>query len=447
MKIALAGDAIITRPVSQLSDPRAAALFDVLRSADVAIMNCETVLHDFAGSDIFPAAEAGMVAMQSPTAIAEELGWLNAKLIGMANNHSLDYSYGGLASTHAALAAAGIACAGTGEELAKARAAAYVDTPEARIGLVSMSSSASKESRASEPFDGVRGRPGLNPLGYHFAADRKTIETLVELASSFGLWVAQITPDMWEINPPGLHNTITRYYVSEEPGCRMVLDELDVAGNLRSIRNAKANADLVVAHVHNHEWDTKSGSLRTPPDFMTKFARDAINAGADVVLAQGCHAPFRGIEIYEGKPIFYDPGDLFLMTSSITRYPREFYVRHSAGVTVPIEEALPVDGNRAMHAYANPLSPAGGYFGDWEPCGAVMVLDYQQGELANIELHPFSREPNCENPAAFPALLAGVPLKPATAHAHDILRKFADLSEPFGTSIKIEDGIGRIALQ
>jgi poly-gamma-glutamate capsule biosynthesis protein CapA/YwtB (metallophosphatase superfamily) len=446
MKLAIAGDAIITRPVSQLSDPRAAALFNVLRSADLAFMNCETVLHDNAGAGIFPAAEAGMVAMQSPTTVAAELAWLNARLLGMANNHSLDYSYGGLASTHAALAGAGIAYAGTGDDLAQARAAAYVDTPDARIGLVSTSCSASKESRASEPFDGVRGRPGLNPLGYHFAADRDTIDAVVKLASKFGLWVAQITPDMWEINPPGLHNTITRYYLSEEPGCRMVLDELDVAGNLRSIRNAKANADIVIVHVHNHEWDTESGSLRVPPAFMTKFARDAIDAGGDIVVAQGCHAPFRGIEIYKDKPIFYDPGDFFLMANTIARYPREFYVRHSVGVTVPIEEALPVDGNKAMHAYAKPLSPAGGYFGDWEPCGAIMVLDYQRGKLAGIELHPFTRDGIGGEPASFPALLAGVPIKPATAHAEDIVRKFADLSTPFGTGIRIENGIGHIAL-
>ena len=110
--------------------------------------------------------------------------WLNARLVGTANNHSLDYSYGGLASTHAALTNAGIVYAGTGDDLGQARGAAYVDTANARIGLVSMSCSASKESRASEPFDGVQARPGLNPLGYHFAADQKSIDEVVDLANA-----------------------------------------------------------------------------------------------------------------------------------------------------------------------------------------------------------------------------------------------------------------------
>lgn len=446
MKIAIAGDAIITRPVSQLTDPRATGILDVLRNADLAFLNCETVLHDYTGPGVFPSAESGLVAMRSPTTIAAELKWMNARLVGMANNHSLDYSYGGLASTHAALTAAGIAYAGTGENLSQARGAAYVDLAEARIALVSMSSSATKESRASDPFDGVQARPGLNPLGYHFEADQQTIDKMVELSSSFGLWVAQITPAMWEINPPGLHNTITRFYVSDQPGCRMVLDEDDVAANLRSIRNAKANADIVIVHVHNHEWDTVSGSLRVPPEFMTKFARDAIDAGGDIVVAQGSHAPIRGIELYKGKPIFYDPGDFFLMANHITRHPRELYTRHSHGMTVPIEHALPVDGNQAIAAYAKPTSPAGGYFGGWEPCGAVMLLDYQDGNLAGIELYPFSRDPLCGTPAVFSAGISGMPLKPPTAHADDIVRKFAELSEPFGTSIRIEGGVGYIAL-
>ena len=227
----------------------------------------------------------------------------------------------------------------------------------------------------------------------------------------------------------------------------MILDQDDAAANLRAIRNARANADIVIAHVHNHEWDTESGSLRTPPSFMRSFARSAIDAGADVVVAQGSHAPVRGIEIYDAKPILYDPGDFFLMAGHITRYPREFYERHVLGLTVPVEDALPADGNAAIPAYANPITPAGGYFGDWEPCGAVVTLDYRNGRLSALELHPFTRDGVGSDPAPFPATLAGVPIKPSTTeHANAILRKFAQLSEPFGTAIRIEDGVGRVAL-
>ncbi len=446
MRLAIAGDAIITRPISQLSDPRAMAILGVLRDADLAFINCETVLHDFIGAGVWPSAEPGLVAMRSPTVIAEELRWLNARLVATANNHSLDYSRGGLASTHAALKAAGVVYAGTGDTLAEARAAAYVDCAEARVALVSMSTSATRESRASDPFDGVAARPGLNPLGYHFAVDRRTIDSVVALSKSLGLWVAQIGPDMWEVNPPGLHNSMTRYYVTDEPGSRMILDEHDVAANIRSIRNAKANADIVIVHVHNHEWDILSGSLTIPPPFMPAFARSAIHAGADVVVAQGAHAPIRGIELYEGKPIFYDPGDFFLMASHITRHPREYYSRLASGLSVPIEHALPADGNAAWHAYAKPLAPAGGYFSEWEPCGAVATLDYQAGRLAAVELHPFTHKPDVSDGGGIPTVLSGVPVKPSRSDAETILQRFADLSKPFGTRVRIDGGTGFVSV-
>ena len=439
MQIAIAGDAIITRPVSQLTDPRATAIFDILRSADLAFMNCETVFHDYNEPGVWPSAESGMVAMRSSPAIAKELAWLNARLVATANNHSLDYSVGGLNATKAALGAAGIAYAGTGDDLAQARAAAYIDGVDARVALISMSSSATRESRASEGYDGVRGRPGLNPLGYHLAADRRTVEKIVEISAFFGLWTVQIAPDLWEVNPPGLHNTVTRYYVRES-GAQMVLDEDDVAGNLRSIRNARSNADIVIAHVHNHEWDAASGSLKVPPPFMQQFARQAIESGADIVVAQGCHAPIRGIELHQGKPIFYDPGDLFLMTDNITRHPREFYMRYSAGLSVPIDQALPVDGNAALRAYAHPSSPAGGYFEGKAPYGAIITVDYLEGRLTNIKLHPFAGY------FGRSAILTGVPLKPGSNQAHEILEKFAELSRAFNTEINIIGDVGHIAL-
>lgn len=444
MKLAVAGDAILTRPVSQVSDPQAGAIFDVLRSADLAFMNCETVIHDYRGPGLHPSAEAGLVAMQSPLEVAEEFEWLNARLLGMANNHSLDYGLGGLASTRAALDRAGVIHAGSGETLSEARGAAYFDGADTRVALVSMSTSATKESRAGDPFGGVPGRPGLNPLAYHFAGDAETIASVVRTAESFGMWVCRVGPDLWEINPPGLHNTVTRYYVTDAPGYRMVLDEEDVAANLRSIRNARINADIVIVHVHNHEWDTTTGSLRVPPDFMRTFAQKAIESGADVVVAQGSHAPIRGIEMHQGKPIFYDPGDLFLTSHHLTRHPRELYTRHAAGLDVPLDHALPSDGRRAMAAYSRPVSPAGGYFAEWGAIGAVATLEFDGSTLEEIRLHPFAHLSAPAGATSPRAGLSGVPMKPEAGRARDILEKFAALSEPFGTRIRIDDGVGLI---
>lgn len=446
MKIAVVGDAILTRPVSQITHPRAVGIFNILRAADLTLLNCETTLHNYTGEGVFPIVETGMTAMRSPIAVAEEFRWLNAKLVATANNHALDYSFGGLASTHAALANAGVSQAGSGNSLAEARAPAYAECAEARVALVSMSTSASRESHASDPYDGVQARPGLNRLSWHYLVGHESIDQVIDMAKAHGLWVMQVADGVWEACPPGLHNSFTRYYVSEEPGMRMVLDERDVAANLRSIRNARANSDIVIVHVHNHEWDLESGALRKAPRFMEEFARSAIDAGADIVVAQGSHAPIRGIEMYRGKPIFYDTGDFFLMTPDISRYPREFYERHAIGLKVPVDEALPIDGNAALAPYMSPLTPKGGYFGDWEPCGAVAVLDYADGTLRRIELHPYTRDAFIKEIAAFKSLLSGLPLQPDVPHADAILAKFAELSVPYGTHIEVAEGIGYITV-
>src|SRR3546814_15430533 len=48
-----------------------------------------------------------------------------------------------------------------------------------------------------------------------------------------------------------------------------------------------------------------------PPNFLKTLFHDVVDAGADVVVGGGPHS-LRGIEIYQGKPIFYGIGVFFL---------------------------------------------------------------------------------------------------------------------------------------
>ncbi len=164
----------------------------------------------------------------------------------------------------------------------------------------------------------------------------------------------------------------------------------------------------------------------------------------DVVVAQGSHAPIRGIELYQGKPIFYEPGDLFLTSHHLTRHPTELYTRHSVGLNVPLENAFPIDARAAMAAYSPPVSPAGGYFAEWGAIGAVATLDFDGHTLTAITLHPFAHLSAPANAASSRAGLSGVPMRPEAEHARDILEKFIALSTPFGTRMQIEDGVGLI---
>lgn len=441
VRLALAGDVILNRKVSDTRDESVQSILSVLQSADLAFGNCETLFHDYVGPETYPAVEAGWSYMRSPPSMAAEIRALGFGLMGTANNHMLDYSYGGMFSTHASLDAAGIAHGGSGRDLGAARCPAYANAGHLRVGVVSMATSFAPWARAGEPHEGTPGRPGVNPLRVHFRADSAAMQQIVELNTALGNWVARIGEGEWQVNPPGLHHSVTRYILSDRPGLGMVLDAGDVAGNLRTIRSAKSQADIVIAHIHNHEWDQARGTAY-PADFMTNFGRQAIDAGADIVFAQGSHAPLRGIELYKGKPVFYDTGDLFSMSNTVTRFPRDFYTRHESEIRLPYEEVLPADGIKARALYHLPMTtnPPGGYQQGRGRAGIVPVLTYGGTQLQRVELHPFLHHHDTVGER-------GLPYRPDDAGAAKVLGDLQALSEPFGSArIRVEGGIGVLDL-
>jgi poly-gamma-glutamate synthesis protein (capsule biosynthesis protein) len=77
----------------------------------------------------------------------------------------------------------------------------------------------------------------------------------------------------------------------------------DFALALRAIRDAAANADLVVVAIHwGVELDTQ------PRDYQVTEAHRMIAAGADVVFGHHAHR-LQPLEMYQGRPIFYGLGN------------------------------------------------------------------------------------------------------------------------------------------
>ena len=72
---------------------------------------------------------------------------------------------------------------------------------------------------------------------------------------------------------------------------------------LRAIREAEANADLVVVMIHwGVELDTQ------PREYQVQEAHQMIDAGADVIFGGHSHR-LQPMDTYEGKPIFYSLGN------------------------------------------------------------------------------------------------------------------------------------------
>src|SRR3954452_20062757 len=138
ISVVLGGDSIVPSSVSTCEHPDFRAVVDVFCDADVGFVHCEMLFHDFNGPGVFPSWDGG--EHQSDPTVAKALRAVGVQLVSLAHNHSLDYSYGGLESTWHALDVAGIRHAGTGRNLAEARAPTYLDTPNGRVALVSMCS-------------------------------------------------------------------------------------------------------------------------------------------------------------------------------------------------------------------------------------------------------------------------------------------------------------------
>lgn len=440
MTLALTGDSTITTKISVLKDQRFVSLMRILQQADVAYTQLETLIHDYEGPELYPAAEAAGTAVRSPRFVADEYKWAGFDMVSLASNHALDYSYGGLFETWKALGGAGLVHAGTGRDLAEARSPAYLDSEKGRIALISMTSTFPGWGTAADARRDLKGRPGVNPLRYHYAVDSDTLRMIISLAKRLGWWVTRIDAQTWVLNPPGMHNTLYKFVESDGAvaGVRTVVDADDQRDNLRVVRDAKAQADLVIVHVHNHEWDPDK-DLTVPTHFLPPFARACIDAGADVFVAQGSHAPLRGIEIYKEKPVFYDPGDFFRLIL-ISKFPTEYYAKFQSQLTVSPWEALPSEGVAAknMSAFAAPVNPRGGYWSGPIRGGIVPLCKFtDEFALEEILIYPFTR-------LEAPPSKAGLPILAEENEAKDILAHLRRLSAPYATEIEEHESIGLI---
>lgn len=436
--LAVTGDSDITRRISVLKEDKFLSLIKVIRDADVAFTHLEMLIHDYDGPELYPAAEGAFAWLRSPRFAADELKWAGFDIASLASNHSLDYSYGGLFSTWKELDRVGLPHAGTGRNLGEARSPVYLDTEKGRVALISMCSTFTSWARAGEVRPDMKGRPGLNPLRFYYSVDAETMESLKEIAVKLGWWIQKVG-EHWLFHSSGNHMAITRFVIGDKPGVTTVVDEDDAEGNLRAIRDARRQADYVLVHLHNHEFHPQQG-VTVPPIFVTTFARACIDAGADVFIGQGSHALLRGVEVYQNKSIFYDPGDFIPMSNTITKIPSDFYFRPGYAPEVRSWKATPADGWDARAALPKALNPPGGYRTARVLGSILAVCSFGEGRtLTGLKFYPVThiREPRPQS---------GVPLLADGELAKDLIEYLAELSSPFGTRIEFKDGIGMTKL-
>ena len=436
--LAAAGDAILNRRLRIFDDAQFRTIVEVVRDADLSVVNLETLLHEYEG---YPWANAPGTYMQSPPWVADELTWAGFNAFATATNHTLDYSHGGIEATIRELKERDIPFAGVGKNLTRARAPAYIDTPAGRGALISVCSTITPGSIAGEVRPEVGGRPGIAPLRLEtrYQLPDEMLDMVESISERLGL--EAIKDHHAELGFPidGHEDDVFRLFTladGDHPafisGGEFRIDrhpnDSDLAAVRERIHDATRQADWVVVSVHAHEGSEGRSNDHSVPDFLESFARACVDEGADAVVGHGPHV-LRGIEVYDGAPIFYSLGNMFMQNETVEFIPAEKYDRYGLD-----ETASPADVFDARVFEEN--GDRTGFLGDsafWESTLPVCEFNTETRALERVRLYPLDLG------YELPRSRRGRPVRAVDERATKIFDDLADLSEPYGTDVRIED--------
>ena len=427
--LAATGDSLITRRLSTNVEDDFLSLIKLIRSADVGFTNLETTVHDFKGH---PAAQSGGAWMVSPPYVAEELKWAGFNLLSRANNHTMDWSEGGMFATSEILDKTGLTHAGVGRDLAEARRPAYIDTSKGRVALISASSTFAPWGRAGHARREVQGRPGLNPLRCEttYYVRRETFDALRKLNEELGLAAFRAGEEPDELTLLG-----TRFVVGETTRIEMRVHSGDLEGNLRSVKEASRQADWVVVSLHTHE---RGKDVYAPASFVVTFAKACIDAGADAVVMHGAHV-LRGVEVYKDRPIYYSLSNFIYQSRSLEKLPEDIYERYGLGADATPADAFDIMEERYYSSQEQRIDGGAPHL-TGTTYSVLALSSFEDRKLAELKLYPVTLGPERHRIHCGYPRLAGGDL------AKKIIDQMVQFSALFGTQIECKDGVGVVKL-
>lgn len=437
MSFAVAGDMLIQRMVpADYEDDRAQRVKEHIQKGDARFFNLETTIH--CGGHFGNQFNGGSYLRADPEVleVARDYGF---NMLTFANNHTFDFSYGGLEATLRAVSAAGFVHAGVGMNLDEAACPAYLDTARGRVALIAMVSTMASPNNyaamAGRQSRRVVGRPGVNGLRVDekMEVTPEQFAVVRELIKSSGINAyndilrkeGYVTPVVAEGEIP-LGEKIN-FYCGEQTRYRTYPNEEDMARLERAIYEASAQADYILVSIHAHEL--AGDSKETPAEFLVDFAHACVDMGAHAVLGHGPHL-LRPIEIYKKRPIFYSLGDFILHNESMTYAPEDMYAMQGLTSDAPMRDVFrkrSADYTRGLLCDPRMLESVIPYF------------EMEDGKLTHLELLPIAlgiEKPRYRNGDPFFAPDRG------------IIERLAEMSAPYGTNITIDgQGIGIVTLE
>ncbi len=182
IRMIAAGDTFITRRFPKDGYDGFEAVRDCIGRYDVKFVNLEMTFHDEEG---YPAAFSGGTWAQADPRTLDDVLTYGFNLFNTANNHSCDYSHGGVLATVRHLKERDMAFAGTGKNLAEASRPCYLETRKGRVAMLGVSATFHESGMAGGQSGELSGRPGLNPLRFEtiYHVTKENYEKAAGLAS------------------------------------------------------------------------------------------------------------------------------------------------------------------------------------------------------------------------------------------------------------------------
>lgn len=423
----ISGDSFITQRLPH--DTARQALRDYLQQFDVRFTNFEVLVHDF---EVYPAPVSGGTWAVARPDVIDDLQYIGFNMMTWANNHIIDWNLGGILTTMRHLDEHHCLHAGVGRNLEEASQPKYLDTPAGRVAIIGVTSTMSPWGMASMPRADVLGRPGANVLRYettHFIKPEE-FQHFQDLIDQTDVNANRKLNEKEGFAKPvegGCFVGNIRFEPGE-PGTKTRMNRTDAERLLRAIAEARRQADVVLVSHHSHE--RKGMDKELPADFCRDFAHLCLEHGADAYIGHGPHI-WRGIEIYQGKPIFYSLGDFIFQNDSVERQPTEFYDLYNLGPEATVSDGL---DSRSGHGTRGLAADPRVYQ------SALPSFSIEDGKISDIVLRPISLGFD------FSRGRKGRPYFPDQKEAEQILAHIAKLSRAYGTTIQIEQGVGHISM-
>lgn len=371
--------------------------------------------------ELFPGGSYGLA---SPECL-DDIKKLGFNLLNSATNHAMDFGHGGLLKTMENCKRVGIPVAGIGKNLSEASSPVFCECENGRVALIGVTSSFHDSYAAGPQNQDFVGRPGVAPLKHRaiYSLKPDDYETLVRIAGETGINAYQnagiklgyvVQSDIFKFGT-------FEFIKSNVNECHTYPDKQDLDRTIKVVRDAKIQADIVIVSVHSHQVNKSNADLNS--EFVSIFAKNCIDAGADMVVCHGPHS-LRGIEKYGRGIIFHGLGNMIFQTDQQLFVPEEFYQKY--GTTR--QES---DGVGTINLKRNNNNTRG-FITTNKQWRSVITSMECNNDAFDLMFYPIE----ISKQSGLPALSSDV----------TILEDFNNLCKMYNTEIKIKDTIGYMNL-